>query len=110
MADIFTTSLGHVQGAGNQDLVLTTTPHVGTIVLRDFIAISLASPKAIITLYWTKPGSSATFVRTLLGDGDLLHLDLRQVIPIDAELHVAHDAAGWSASCSGYAFNVSVAP
>jgi len=87
LTQVYTVSLGLGQFTGPTDALLYTANQGGTIVLRDVLLNGATATEISCTVYMRSGTQQIQLARVLLKDSVPFHLELRQVVPLGAELH-----------------------
>jgi len=80
---------------------------VGTVVLRDIIFVGVNVSPSLFEVDIRTGSDVSPIIRTNVADGELFHLELRQVMPPSSSLLFStNHVTGWSVQVTGYVFDV----
>jgi len=98
----YTQLLGSASGVANQSVGLFTAQPGYVTIIRDILYACGSPAPTFLVLNRTTGTGTRTLIRCFVSDGDLFHLELRQVIPVGSTLTVIGLHQSWDISVTGY--------
>jgi hypothetical protein len=98
----YTVDLGYATGAAGQNLLVFTAREGFVTVLRDVLGWAADTAPQLVNISKVTGGSTQTLTRSFLKDGELFHLECRNVLLPGDELRVVSNSAIWGFSFTGY--------